>query len=465
MKTKKSGRFLKVFAFAFLFASLAFLTGKMYLGSSQDGVNNTNDHIYQISQKEELQNKIKGNEDKVEIKLFFDEKEFVYNGMPANGIEQLLLSEYDGYVCTSMLGGFVEFFVDVCSEIERPAQNPKITIAESGEFVVEEEVDGLSVDKALTLSKIDEALKSELVASVDIQTEIEKAGFCKEEVQKNLTLRSKFSTSYKSSSKSRKSNVLLALSKFNGKVVMPGEEVSFNATTGERSQENGYKKANVILNGIYVEGVGGGVCQASTTLYGALIRSDLEVVEVNKHSMPASYVPLAFDAMVAQNTSDLRFVNNLDYPIVFKTGGNESDVFVEIYGQPFKSGEKLQVRAEFVKTIPHPGDKIVKDSAGEYSDLVMYKGEYYRVKYPREGYESKAFVDYYINGNLAHSKMIRHEIYQPQEGIIVEGVEDLGPGMTLPPNDVSIIPPQTKSEGDAPAQQEMEQANPAKYNP
>ena len=102
-------------------------------------------------------------------------------------------------------------------------------------------------------------------------------------------------------------NVGLALSKFDGMTIKSGEEVSFNAVTSPQTVEGGYEKSIIIFNGQFVEGVGGGLCQASTTLYNAVILADLEVIEVSKHTLPVGYIELALDAMVSENWSDMRF--------------------------------------------------------------------------------------------------------------------------------------------------------------
>ena len=88
----------------------------------------------------------------------------------------------------------------------------------------------------------------------------------------------------------------------------------------------------------------------------------------------------------------------------------------------------------------------MQDTSGEYSNKVTFKGEYLRLKYPHEGYEANAYLQRYsVDGELLEEKLIRHEIYEPQEGIIIEGIEDIYDGITLPKNDVKFIPPQTSS--------------------
>ncbi|MEG1499768.1 MAG: VanW family protein [Clostridia bacterium] len=365
-----------------------------------------------------------------------------------------------------VLAGIDKKIENVISEIDKPAVEPQVKFYPNNKemFVVADGENGVHVKKEELFTLLDQQFKVSPKVNIEIPFEEVLPLHTKSEVLANLKKRSSFSTSYKTSIPERKHNIQLALSKFNGIVVAPGEEVSFNDRTGQRSKENGYKKANVILNGVFVEGTGGGVCQASTTLYNAIIKADLDVVEVSKHTIPASYVPLAFDAMVSFGYSDLKFKNNLDFPVYFRAYGDDKNAYVEIYGKPFDSGATVQRRAEFVKVLPHKGDRIVKDVNYEYSDKVTYIGEYYRLKKPREGYESKAYLDYYVNGEKTGEKLLRHEIYLPQEGVIVEGVEELSAGMTLPENNVKIIPPQeasTLTENDA--LKKIEKDNPSKY--
>lgn len=367
-----------------------------------------------------------------------------------------------------VLGGLDSKIDEIISQIDTPAIEPVVNFNPNTKnmFEVTEPINGTKVEREKLFEMIDEQFSISPKIKVEIPASPVVPQQSKEEAIKNTSLRSKFSTSYKSSISDRKSNIKLALSKFNGMIVEPDQEVSFNQITGPRTAENGYKKANVIVDGVFVEGTGGGVCQASTTLYNALIKSDIEILEVNKHSLPASYVPLAFDAMVSEGYSDLKFKNNTGSKIYIKAYGNDTDCFVEIYGKPFDAGVTVERRAEFIKVIPHPGDRIVIDTNGEYADKVMFKGEYYRLKYPREGYESEAWLDYFVNGEKVDSKLLRHEIYQAQEGIVIEGAEELGEGMSIPENDVTLISPQktsgTKKENII---NKISSTNPAEYNP
>ena len=367
-----------------------------------------------------------------------------------------------------VLGGIDNRLEQIISEVEHDGSTPKIIFNpdERDMFKVSEGLKEIKVDRMELQKRIDEALENDLQATIAIPfTEITPE-IDREQMLQQIKLRAKFKTSYATSSADRKYNVKKALSCFNGMIVEPNEEVSFNATTGSRTVENGYKKANIIVGGQYVAGAGGGVCQASTTLYNALLLSGVDVLQVSHHSLPASYVPLSFDAMVSEGYSDLVFKNTLDCPIYIKAYGDDTSAYVEVYGQALEEGESFQTRVEFVRIIPHSGDKVVPDTNGEYSNRVLYKGEYYRLKYPREGYESKGYLIHVKDGKVVDEKLIRHDHYQPQSGIIVEGVESLGEGMNVPPSDVKIIPAQKITDTNSQnVKNRIEKSNPSEYNP
>lgn len=367
----------------------------------------------------------------------------------------------------TVLGGIDGIVENISSSIERDVIEPQLVFVGEKEkpFEVVAGQDGLKVNKKLLYQRIEEELSENQSVNIEIPVEEVKREKTEEELFLSVAKRSEFSTNYSSSTNSRKNNVKKALENFNGKIVLPNEEVSFNQTTGNRTTENGYEEANIIVNGVYVKGTGGGACQASTTLYNALILSNLEILEVNHHSLPASYVPLSFDAMVSEVSADLRFRNNLQTPIYFITYGDSENVTVEIYGQPFEEGEEIKTRAEFIKVLPHGGDIVVPDTNGEFSKYVLYKGEYYRQKYPKEGYESKAYLCRYLNGELVEEKEIRHDFYMPQNGIVIEGVEDMEEGMTLPKNSVKLIAPQQENNVKSEVvTKRIEKNNPSEFN-
>lgn len=391
------------------------------------------------------------------------EKIATVRDIKANGL-------YTNITYRAVLGGFDEKIDSIIKEINTVPVEPSIIFNPKADkdkmFTIKEGVEGIVVNKDFLYEKIDKALIDSKKVEIEIPVNTiccEKSG---EELLYNTKLRSSFSTSYASSQSGRKNNVRLALEDFNGMIIEPEQIVSFNDLTGEKTAEKGYKQAKIILNGVYVEGYGGGVCQSSTTLYNALILADIEILEAHPHSLPISYVPLALDAMVSEGYADLKFKNNLNYPIYIKTWGDNEKVHVNIYGEPLAENSEIKRRVEYIETLPHEGDMIIKDSKGEYTDKIIYLGEYFRLKYPQEGYHAKAYLGYYKDGKLVEEKLIRDEIYKPQKGVVMEGTAILGEGMELPENNVKIIPPQAipktnKNNLD----KKIEEQNPSHYNP
>ncbi len=131
----------------------------------------------------------------------------------------------------------------------------------------------------------------------------------------------------------RTSNIQLACEKINGTILYPGDEFSFNKIVGERTYAAGFKDAAIYLSGEIVDGVGGGICQVSSTLYMAAVGADLEISERRNHRYTVTYTELGEDATVAYDSNiDFKFVNNTDYAIMIKIVQESNYVLCEFYG-------------------------------------------------------------------------------------------------------------------------------------
>lgn len=128
-------------------------------------------------------------------------------------------------------------------------------------------------------------------------------------------LLAEFSTNYNARDTDRTTNLRLAASKINGTVLMPGETFSYNTVVGERTIAAGYKEAAMYQNGQVVDGLGGGICQISTTLYNAVLYANLEIVERRNHQFVPSYSKAGRDATVVYGSIDFRFKNSRNYPV------------------------------------------------------------------------------------------------------------------------------------------------------
>lgn len=120
-----------------------------------------------------------------------------------------------------------------------------------------------------------------------------------------------YTTSFSTGDESRSSNIGTAADIINNLVVKKGQVFSFNQTVGKRTVTSGFGEAHVISNGELVDGLGGGICQVSSTLFEAVLRANLEIVQRTNHSLKVGYVPLGGDATVDWNSKDFKFKNNL----------------------------------------------------------------------------------------------------------------------------------------------------------
>lgn len=122
-------------------------------------------------------------------------------------------------------------------------------------------------------------------------------------------------TTITNSSANRINNITLSCSSINGRVLTPGQVFSFNGVVGQRTTQRGYKVAPVYSGNKVVTGVGGGICQTSTTLYNAACDSGMQVLERHHHTLPVHYIASGRDATVSWGTADFKFRNNKDYPV------------------------------------------------------------------------------------------------------------------------------------------------------
>lgn len=125
-------------------------------------------------------------------------------------------------------------------------------------------------------------------------------------------------------------NINIACERINGIKILPGETFSFNKVTGKKNKNNGYKYAPVLIDGEKSYGIGGGVCQVSTTIYMAALNASLEVTEHFNHSEPVAYAPKGMDATVVYGFKDLKFRNNTNKELYIYTWSENQKVFAKI---------------------------------------------------------------------------------------------------------------------------------------
>ena len=283
-------------------------------------------------------------------------------------------------------------------------------------FYITREHIGYFVNEQRLYYDIYNALRKSPCAGVKVSAEELVPKVTAEELKSYTALRASFTTDYSHSGENRKHNIRLALSKINGKTLKKGEEFSFNKTVGKRSAANGFQEAKIILEGEYVEGVGGGVCQASTTVYNCALLADMKITSVRNHSLAPSYIAPSFDAMVNSGSSDMKFVNESDGPIFIRSYGDDTTAHVEIYG--LKMPYKIVKESKVVSRSAVPEDKMFTDTENKYVSEDMLSGETKRVSYGAAGLSSEGYLCYYKDGKLFDRKLIRKDVYRSVQGLV-----------------------------------------------
>lgn len=139
-----------------------------------------------------------------------------------------------------------------------------------------------------------------------------------------------YKTTFNASIKGRTENIDISAKALNNVVLGPGDRFYFNLVVGDRTEARGYQKALEIVNKQFKEGIGGGVCQTSSTLYNAVDKAGLEMVELHHHSKHVGYVPEGRDATVAYGFKDFKFMNNKSYPVKLKATVDKNAGWIEI---------------------------------------------------------------------------------------------------------------------------------------
>ncbi|WP_092475639.1 VanW family protein [Desulfotruncus arcticus] len=236
---------------------------------------------------------------------------------------------------------------------------------------------------------------------------------------------SAYSTKFDASQAGRTYNIKVAASALDGLLIGPGEEFSFNRVVGPRSSEAGYKNANVIINNELVPGLGGGVCQVSSTLYNAVLLANLKVTDRSNHSLPIGYVPMGRDATVAYDAIDFRFVNNGESYIYIKTAVDGNNLIIKLFGNKEKTS-KVEINS-WVKDQIEPTIVYEKDpnlASGE--QVVKQKGS--------EGFIAVTERIVWQDGKKIIEQLPESH-YQKVNRIIAIGTGEVKPSLVVPTDD------------------------------
>jgi vancomycin resistance protein YoaR len=249
---------------------------------------------------------------------------------------------------------------------------------------------------------------------------------------------STFTTKFPVRKKDRNTNIRIASGKINGFVLLPGDTFSFNTVVGKRTIQDGFKTAPVFKNGKHDMGVGGGICQVSSTLYNAALFADLHIVQRHNHSMPVAYLPLGRDATVDYGSLDMAFKNSLSIPIAISADYEPGKLTFRILGKKDPS-QSIKIESEGsktwdngTKTVPDPsllvGTKKVVDKGSRGHSLLTYRVVY------KDGVET-------------NREPLGRSYYKGAERVVDVGTKPTSmiPGLSIPASPVQQAPARPNS--------------------
>lgn len=294
----------------------------------------------------------------------------------------------------------------ICDDFYRKSESAHIEFCpnEREVFRISEEHAGQYLNGAQLLGEVERAL-AEGVWEVRIQPQEEVPRFTEEDARASVSLLSSFTTYFSAENAPRAHNIALAAEKLSGTVLEAGELLSFNKRVGPRTEKNGFEEAPIIQSGEYVPGLGGGVCQASTTLYNAALLAGLEIREYHPHSLASGYIEPSFDAMVSGASCDLKIKNCLAGKIYLVCRTGKGWLKVNIYGPR--------------TCVTYARESVVLSRIAPPEAQVREGEEDATVRAEKEGIVSEGYLIRTEPGKPAERIRIRRDKYAPVQGIFV----------------------------------------------
>lgn len=303
------------------------------------------------------------------------------------------------------------------STFNREAQDMGLK-RENGQFVIVEGKEGIVVSEEKSVDAVLEYIESSYGIGknqVELIVEVDLPKGDREQLSKVQDVLGSFTTSYSSSGANRSQNVRNGASLINGTVVYPGEEFSTYEYVSPFTEANGYKNAGSYLNGKVVDSLGGGICQVSSTLYNAVLLSELEVVERAPHSMQVSYVQPSADAAISGTYKDFKFKNNTDAPIYIEgTTTDSKKITFTIYGQETRPKNRtIEYTHKILSSTP-----AATVLAADGSQGIGYRS----VESGHNGCVAELYKNVYIDGKLESSEKVNKSSYMVSNRTVTYGI-------------------------------------------
>lgn len=314
-----------------------------------------------------------------------------------------------------------------CAKFDVKAKNSKLKLKNGKPTATKDQI-GHEVQVDATVDAIvDKLIPNGTVfkddGSIEIEAIVEDTApkYTQEMLSKCENLLGTYSTSFASSTEARANNVRTAANYINGTVLYPDKVFSTIKVIKDRTEENGYQAAQEYSSGNVVEGVGGGVCQVSTTLYNAVINAELEVVERSPHSMVVSYVDVSRDAAISGDYKDFKFKNNTEAPVYIMGTAEDRTLTFRIYGEDTREeNREISFESEILETI-QPG---VPEETVDSSKPASYREV---TQSAHVGYRAKLWKIVKVNGKETERVEINNSSYNAEPEHVIVGASHATP--------------------------------------
>lgn len=312
-----------------------------------------------------------------------------------------------------------------CSEYDIKAKDSRLKF-KNGVLKATRSREGMEVQVENTADAIKKAFLDKKAAGkdtieVNADVRVTQPKFTQEEASQCTDLLGKYSTTYATYQVERSSNVATAAGRINGTVLEPGETFSTIKVIKDRTEANGYKSAPEYSSGKVVSGIGGGVCQVSTTLYNAVLNAELKVVERSPHSMVVAYVPVSRDAAISGDYKDFKFKNSTDYPIYIMGSASGGILSFRVYGHETReAGREVSFESEITDTI-EPGEEVVTE------DPTLPASYRTVTQSAHVGYKAKLWKIIKVNGVQTDKVQINTSAYNASPQYVTVGKQPATP--------------------------------------
>ncbi len=225
-----------------------------------------------------------------------------------------------------------------------------------------------------------------------------------------------FTTRYDVSDVDRSTNLQIACQKINGKVILAGETFSYNQTLGPRTVAAGYKNGKIYSGGEVVDGIGGGICQISSTLYNTVLMANLQIVERRNHQFVTSYVPAGRDATVVYGVTDFKFKNTRQYPVRMIASAKNGIATVSLYGIKEENEYTFSFNTKTIATIPYTTQYQEDASLTAGKEVIKQKGT--------NGLTTETYITKMLNGKVVSTTLLSRDTYSAMTRIVIKGTKE-----------------------------------------